>query len=92
MSMRTSLITSLLRCTLNLVPRLNRTDYRNSFATRILLPEMPTRTNYLRAKPQLQIRDGCEKRILCSEESEEQQPIGPAHLEAAYRYVDIARP
>jgi len=38
-------------------------------------PEMPTHTNYLRAKPQLQIRDDREWRILlcrqCSEESQE---------------------
>lgn len=103
MSLRTSLITSLLRCTVNLVPHLNRIDFvsdewttRNSFTTRILLPEMPTHTNYLRAKPQLQIRDGHERRILlyrqCSEESQEQQLIGPAYLETAYRYIDIARP
>jgi hypothetical protein len=48
------------------------------FTTRILLPEMPTHTDYLRAKPQLQIRDGRERRILlcrqCSEESQERQP------------------
>jgi hypothetical protein len=55
------------------------------FTTRILLPEMPTHTDYLRAKPQLQIRDGRERRILlcrqCSEESQEQQLIlGPPVL------------